>query len=345
MSRGGGGGSHSSHSSSSHGGGSSSMHSSSGGHSRGYSSSSRSSSRGSSRSSSSYRGGYRGGPRYHTHYYYGGRPYVRTVYTRPFGCASVLLIFVMALILIFACRACVMDGSTSTGGIQKSTLERHQLAGNLCEEIDDWYEDNMSERWIYNSSELIEGLEHFYDVTGVQPYVVIVERLNGVNGCPTDSEFTNFLKGVYDDKMPDGGHLVIGVFDNSNIVSGDYDWGFGCYAGKDAESVMDPEAREILIDYLELYYTQDSLSDEAFLAKAISETGDKIMTVDKVQSSNVKTIIIVLSCVAVVALVVWFVLRRKKIAAEKAQADAEILKTDLGSSSDSDPLKDKYNVK
>lgn len=223
-------------------------------------------------------------------------------------------------------------------------MERHPIAASQCKEIGDWYEDNMSDKWIHNSSTLICGLDHFYDKTGVQPYVVIVESIDGVDGCPTDTEFTNYLKDVYDDKMPDGGHLVIGVFDNSTFNADDYDWGFGCYAGKDAESVMDSEAREILIDYLEYYYTMDDLSDEEFLANAISDTGDKIMTVDKIRSSNVKTIVIVLVSLAVVIVVAVFLIRRKKLKAEQAKADAAILNADIGSLSDSDTLKDKYDV-
>ena len=318
------------------------MHSSSGGHSRGYSLSSFTRSSHTSRAShGGSRSGWRGRP-YTRTYYRHGVPYTRTVYTRPLGCVSVFIICFTLLFIFMLARGCSSSGSADAE--PRSTLERHPLSASACEEIDVWYEEHMSDRCINNTSVLKQGLEHFYDVTGVQPYVVIVESIPDVNGCPTDSEFTNYLKDVYDDVMPDGGHLVIGVFDNSGVVSGDYDWGFGCYAGKDAETVMDPEAREILLDYLERYYTDDSLTDEAFLARAISETGDKIMTVDRVQSSNVKTIVIVLSCVAVVALVVWFVIRRKKLRVEQAEADAEILGKDLGSSFDGDPLKDKYNV-
>lgn len=333
MSRGGGGG----HSggSSSHGGGSSHMHSSSGGHSRGYSSPSRG-------SSYNYGGGYRGGPHYHTHYSHYDDYGPRYVCRRPLGCFSEFFCSVAALIIVLIIVFVVNSGDMDS--VQKSTMERHPIAASQCEKISEWYEDNMSDKWIHNSSTLINGLDHFYDKTGIQPYVVIVESIDGIDGCPTDTEFTNYLKDVYDDKMPDGGHLVIGVFDNSAFYPDDYDWGFGCYAGKDAEAVMDTEAREILIDYLEHYYTMDNLTDEEFLAKAVSDTGDKIMTVDKIKSSNVKTIVVVLASLAAVIAVVIFFIRRKKLKAEQAKADAAILNSNLDSLSGSDTLKDKYSV-
>ena len=232
----------------------------------------------------------------------------------------------------------IFVGTLGGSNIRKSTMERSALPSSQCERISDWYDDRMPDRWIYNESVLLTGMKYFYEKTGVQPYLVIVDNVNG-NKYPTDTQFVNYLADVYDDVMPDGGHLVVGFLEgNTN------DYAIACYAGKDAESVMDEEAREILLDYLDHYYTSD-LDDEAYFSTVFTRTADKIMTVDTIKSAVWGKVLIVFLVVGGIAIVGVVIVKRRKHKAEQAKADAEILKTDLsGNPNGSDPLKDKYNV-
>lgn len=286
----------------------------------------------SGRSSSSSSGGGSGYRRFSPSRTYYGR--------RPSGCsvvAAVLVIVLVIFVLLFqSCTGVFGNGETSD--ITSSTLERSKLPSSQCKQISGWYEDHMSQRWIYNENVLIKGMKSFYSKTGVQPYLVLIEDVDG-NSHPTDTELTNYLADVYDDVMPDGGHLVVGLLEGS---PGDY--AIGCYAGFAAESVMDNEAKEILLDYLDYYYVSD-MDDEEYFSKVFEMTADKIMTVDKIKSAVWGKVVIVALIVAGVIAVGIVIVRRHKHKADRARADADILNSNLGNSNSNDPLKDKYDVR
>ena len=204
----------------------------------------------------------------------------------------------------------------------------------------------MPERWIYNESTLINGMKTFYQKTGVQPYLVLMPSVNG-NKYPTDTELTNYLATVYDNVMPDGGHLVVGFLEGN---SGDY--AIGCYAGLAAETVMDNEAQDILLDYLEYYYESD-LEDEAYFATVFEKTAEKIMHVDEVTAASrngmVTTIVIIVGLIAIGIIITVAVVKTRRAKAEQAKADAQILNTSLedltSAGMGEQSLKDKYGVK
>ena len=49
------------------------------------------------------------------------------------------------------------------------------------------------------------------------------------------------------------------------------------YTGKQADEVMDREAREIFLNNADSYYTDTSLSDEEYFAKIFRESANNIM--------------------------------------------------------------------
>ncbi len=337
---------------SSHGGGSSRMHSSGGGRSsRGYSGGSgySRSGRGAGYSRSGGSSGYGSGRSARRVGYVppppvvGGRYYGRRRYGTPFfrvGCVpwAVTVVIFLTVMLIAGVNSCGSRSEEPAPGseISQSTMEREKISGTKSVGV--WYEEHTSERWIHNTSTLKDGLQYFYSKTGVQPYVVITESVPGVTGTPTDTEFTDYLRGVYDGVMPDGGHIVVGVY--SDEYTDDY--GIGCYAGSAAEAVMDPEAQDILIDYLEYYYEREDYGNEEFLSAAFRDTADKIMTVDKVKRSATAKIVVAVCAVVLVAVVLAFILRYRKLKAREAAENARILESDIDAPDD--PLKEKYGV-
>ena len=281
--------------------------------------------------------------------FWGPRPHRTYIFTGPrraygpgctsVGCAPTLLL-VIVLILILVVFASVSQGR-SEGDVRASTVERTKLAASDCRLIDDWFEDNMSPKWVFNDRELIKGLRAFYEKTGVQPYLILLPNIDG-DVYPTQTEIENELKARYDALMPDGGHVIIGFVEG---VPSEY--AIGVYAGAKAEVVMDAEAREILMDYLDYYYTDDDLDTEAYFVTAFERTAEKIMKIDEIKSQSTAKIVITVGVVVLVIVIAVAIVRYRKHKADQAKADAEILNSDLSDPSKTDPdedLKDKYGV-
>ena len=325
MGRGGGGGSshHSSHHSSSHSHSGSSGRSSyrssgssyrsSGSSYRSSGSSYRSGSSYSHHSGSSYRSGSSGG-------YSGGSVGGSGCFG---GCSWFLIIpvlFVLGILSVFFDEA---DFGT-VFDVQRSTIQREVLPASKCDPIDEWYRDDWGD-WIDENGEdttLENGLKHFYETTGVQPYLWIM----GEEGKDYMSEGSveELADATYKDMFGDDeGHILV-VFREYPNASSNYI----CTVtpGYDAETqIMDEEAKEILLDFIDYYYTDSELNEGQFFAKAFSNSADRIMT-KQIPLSVFYTIIVVVIILVIGLIITVSIIRKRKVAVAKqkaAQAKAE----------------------
>ena len=122
--------------------------------------------------------------------------------------------------------------------------------------------------WIHNASQLESGLRHFYEKTGVHPYVYILP-----NGTTTStSDLQSRAEKLYDELFPDDAHFILVFCDDG---AGGYNCGYAM--GSRAETIMgDGGAILILADYLDRYYSDFSLSEEEIFSKAFSDTAEHI---------------------------------------------------------------------
>lgn len=303
MGRGGGGGGshHSSHHSSSHShsGGGSSYHSS------------RSSYSHSSRSYGSS-GGYSGGS-----HRSGG------------GCGSVFGSFIAIIIIISFIGLFIAALEGSANGniplfIERSTVNREPLPDSKCTPYEEWYQDDWGD-WIDDYGEedsLIHGLRYFYEKTGVQPYLWIM----GEEG--KDFKYEESLEELSDIKYKelfgdDEGHLIV-IFREYPNASSNYI----CTAtpGYDAEvQVMDEQAREILLDYIDYYYTDSNLTEGQFFDQAFRQAANRMMK--KQLSWKQIGVIVAVAIILVIGIIITAkIVKSRKVAVAKqkaAQARAE----------------------
>jgi hypothetical protein len=95
---------------------------------------------------------------------------------------------------------------------------------------------------------------------------------------------------------------------------------------KQAKSVIDAEAGNILADYIDRYYYDSSLSNEEFFSKAFTDAADRIMTVTR---SPWITVFIVLGVVVlVIVLFIWWKKHKEQKNLE-AKRREEMLNTPL----------------
>ena len=208
--------------------------------------------------------------------------------------------------------------------VQRSTVQREVLPASKCDPIDEWYRDDWGD-WIDENGEgttLENGLKHFYETTGVQPYLWIM----GEEGKDYMSEGSveELADATYKDMFGDDeGHILV-VFREYPNASSNYI----CTVtpGYDAETqIMDEEAREILLDFIDYYYTDSDLNEGQFFAKAFSNGADRIMT-KQLPLSVLYTIIAVVIILVIGLIITVSIIRKRKVAVAKqkaAQAKAE----------------------
>ena len=336
---GGGGGHHSSHHSSSHSHSGGSYRRSSGSSSRS-SSSSYSSSGSSYRSSgSSYRSSHSSYSRHsgssgsHGNSYKTGRS--------GGGCSGCSWIFIIPLFIVLAFLSAIyeeMDGGTFFD-VQRSTVQREVLPESKCNPIDEWYRDDWGD-WIDENGEedaLVNGLKNFYSQTGIQPYLWIMGEEGG--DYMSEGSLEELGDRTYKEMFGnDEGHVLV-IFREYPNVSGNYI----CTVtpGYDAEvQVLDDEAHEILLDYIDYFYTDTELNEGQFFGRAFTEAGERMM-IKQLSLQQLATIVIVVVVVVVGLVITASIIKKRRIAvakqktlqaqqaAKEAQAVADQKKTDF----------------
>lgn len=231
------------------------------------------------------------------------------------GCGTVLLIAAIVTALLVAV-AYAFNGGSIGSGITGSTVTRVPLPPGSVNETA-YYTDMLD--WIGNRTTLQSGLKHFYQKTGVQPYLYITDTVNGSHD-PSQAELEEFANGLYDQLFTDEAHLLLVFFE----YDGKYmDW-YVC--GTQAKTVIDTEAGDILLDYLDRYYYYKNLTDEEYFSSAFRDAADRIMTVTR---SPWIPVLLVLGLVflAIILLAWWLSAKNQKNL--EARRTEEILKAPL----------------
>lgn len=289
------------------------------------------------RSSSSSRGGgssHRGGspsgsfrsssspyrPTRSVHHYHHGGGYYGGWSGRPLSGGAILGCFFSIILVIFflAFVGIALSGEgVKINGARSSTIERTaiQPAGPFSRDcIDDRAE------WINDRSTLLRGMEEFYKKTGVQPAICITDELDGSKSNQAELA-EDYATRKYDELIGHEKGVLLLFFEPYPS-----DWDAYYMAGEQAQTVMDTEACDILMDFVEAYYTSDMFESEYFAA-VFRETGERIMTVTPTMASKIPWIVAgVVLIVIVLALVKTLQLKHKR-ERERAAETERILKT------------------
>ena len=260
---------------------------------------------------------------------------------RPLGCLSsfITIPFIIFFIFIIALSSgndSNYSNQNNNGSITSNTVKREPLEKGAVIETA-YYEDNLG--WINNKTTLITGLKNFYNLTGIQPYILLVDS---IGNNPTDNEIDIYANKYYDEHFEDEAHLLF-------IYIEDIDYMYGI-VGSRGLTIMDQEAWDILYDYVENYWHSD-LEDEDMFATAFTKAGERIMS-DPNAGTKMKTSVLKVLIIVVAAIIIMSILRKwqKERALQKQKEDEnlkEILNTPLESfgSQEVEDLMDKYDKK
>ena len=252
----------------------------------------------------------------HSHHHYGGRA---TIYVNgvpvpvPKPIANLLSVICVAVIIAVFIAPMLINGSQIT----KSTVEREKLPASYTQ-LTELYIDELG--WVESRTEITRGLNNFYAQTGVHPLLVITDNVHG-DTSPSAATLEAYALELYDKYVQDEGHIVF-VFHEYNS-SGVYSMAYAL--GAQAKTVMDMEACDILMDYIDAYYYSD-LNTSQFFATAFTKAADRIMT--KTTPFGFIIVMFALAVVAVFLLFLWWSKAKKQKNLEAEQTRV-ILQTDL----------------
>lgn len=239
--------------------------------------------------------GFRPRARYYGTSYYGsgyGGGYNDGYYGTPSrrggcGCLSGTVVLVLALLLfVVAVPAACMRftaGSSHTQTTQNtsgvvfnlnnennsSSSTRQKLAAEDCIESSEWIDDQAN--WLENQNAVISKMRSFYEMTGVQPYLIIADQVNGKKDY-TEADVERYLRNRYDELFADDGHLILFFCE---AYENEYDPYL--LIGSKAATVIDTDGENIIYEAIDRWYTDSSLDDDAYFARIFLASGDAIM--------------------------------------------------------------------
>lgn len=238
------------------------------------------------------------------------------------GCGSLiglLIIVAIVAVLIMSGMVSMFSGSTNandTTVITASTIRREALPQGSVNETN-YYTDELG--WINNPTQLTGGLKNFYQQTGVQPHLYITDTVNG-SRSPSNTDLDVFANNLYDQLFTDEAHLLLVFFEYDGSYMTRY------VAGTQAKTVIDSEAADILLDYIDRYYYDDSLTDEVYFSMAFNDAAERIMKVER--SPWIAVFVIIGIAALLLILFVWWRNMKKQKNLE-AQQREEMLNTPL----------------
>ena len=255
--------------------------------------------------------------------YYG---YRRNVYTSSSsGLGTLIACIIIFAIIIFSFFMIASDDSDVTSTINREKIENPIPYDNNC------IKDELG--YVENTSKLSKNLKNFYNKTGIQPYIYLKSYDETLT---SDSQKDNYAQNWYEQNIDNEDTFLFVYYEDQDPN----EIGYMAYVnGKQVTSVMDSEAVNIFWNYIDRYWTDDSLSTVEVFTKTFNSTANTIMEKSTTSNDIIKIICIIVGIIIVIGGIIYILRMKFKRDKEKAKETVEILKTPLDKS---DELRDKY---
>ena len=254
--------------------------------------------------------------------YYG---YRRNVYTSSSsGLGTLIACLIVFAVVIFSFFMIASDDSDVTSTINREKIENPIPYDNNC------IKDELG--YVENTSKLSKNLKNFYNKTGIQPYIYLKSYDETLT---SDSQKDNYAQNWYEQNIDNEDTFLFVYYEDQDPN----EIGYMAYVnGKQVTSVMDSEAVNIFWNYIDRYWTDNSLSTVEVFTKTFNSTANTIMEKSTTSNDIIKIICIIVGIVIVIGGIIYILRMKFKRDKEKAKETVEILKTPLDKS---DELRDK----
>lgn len=255
---------------------------------------------------------------------YGRRRYARTYYG---GGGSVLLNSIITLIVVFFIMFALVSvitigtsGSSGSSSIPASTRNREKLNSSISFDSN-CIVDELG--WFDSVSRAGTRLKSFYDKTGVQPYIVLLQYHPEL---VTDSQKEDYALQYYEDNIDNEATFLYMYFAEEDQ---DNDVGYMCYVnGKQVDSVMDSEAIEIFWAYIDRSWYSDTSTDTLF-ADAFEMTADTIMKKSRTATDIAFVVATGVVIILILITLIFVMVTKRRHERERAEETQRILNTPL----------------
>lgn len=255
--------------------------------------------------------------------YYG---YRRNVYTSSSsGLGTLIACLIVFAVVIFSFFMIASDDSDVTSTINREKIENPIPYDNNC------IKDELG--YVENTSKLSKNLKNFYNKTGIQPYIYLKSYDETLT---SDSQKDNYAQNWYEQNIDNEDTFLFVYYEDQDPNEISY---MAYVNGKQVTSVMDSEAVNIFWNYIDRYWTDDSLSTVEVFTKTFNSTANTIMEKSTTSNDIIKIICIIVGIIIVIGGIIYILRMKFKRDKEKAKETIEILKTPLDKS---DELRDKY---
>lgn len=197
------------------------------------------------------------------------------------GCFSMILVALVIVLIFSAISFFANLAVPGTGGsfirrdVTHSTVERTALPRGTANDSGPWFTDNMNPPWVGNGPLMERGMRNFFNETGVRPHLLLVDNIDGRTAVPTLAQMSDFADRMYGQLFTDQAHVLLVFFENYR-----HEYAMYVLPGNQARLVMDDEAREILMDFVQRYYYSHYSTEEMF-SRVFDGAGTRIMTVTR----------------------------------------------------------------
>lgn len=260
--------------------------------------------------------GYRPRTTVHVHNSYGyGARYHRGSSGSAIGTVVAMFIIFVALFMMIGVFASI--GGEMSSNVPKSTVNREPISGGsftqncVVDEIGWVREDGSSE------TKLGGKLEYFWRETGIQPYVVLLEKSYEYSSADVRWDFADALYDQITGGREDA--ILVVYFDDEP----DGQWEM--VKGKLASSVMDDEACEIFWGMNDRYWYDLNYTVPQAIENMFDKTADSIMRKATTGLDVMKTAMLVVAVIMVIVGIVTIMKTRRKHEAERAAETEAIL--------------------
>lgn len=246
---------------------------------------------------------------------------------------SILMSILVVVVCICFLSVLFSHGRSAGSSIAPSTTPRTKAeSGNAY--ISDCIEDELG--WISNTGKVSSELKTFYQLTGCQPYLILMPYSEEFD---TEEAREEWSKNYYDTNFTENQNVVLYTyFDDGEGTGNDT-----LFVGTQSGVVFDSEAQEIFWNYLDYYWEASDLSEDEMFIQTFNDTAERIMTVTTTENDVKQTVAIVIGLIAVGAIVIILVSKKFKREKEKAQETIDILNSPLNNMGDAtSDLADKY---
>lgn len=255
-------------------------------------------------------------------------PYIQPRRRRSSGIIWIIVLVVLAMLVFGMCGCAKDDNDITISGYNREKIDNPNPYNADC------IVDEVG--FFENPTQTGQKLKTFYDKTGIQPEIVILDYNSRLS---TDAQKEEYASAYYDKYISDEDTFLYMYFADEDPDEVGY---MATASGKETMSVMDDQAVSIFWDYIDSEWTSDQSTDEMFV-NVFDKTADRIMTKSTTGNDVAMRTLLVVGVVVVIGALIVLVLLKHKREREKAEETRRILETPLQTNNpDDDDLVNRY---